>query len=278
MYIWDGGNLTLVGTTIEFQSDASTVQDIIIEDGCSLQLMGGATITSNQTSSSYGFALEPSASLSIRASTIDRCGYGYGNPGFLVDVTTVLFENVIVTNAPIGLEVQVTIPVSTVTFMNCDIGLLVNMTSGVSISQLSFENVMTGIYLNSSSSCTIDGVSFEGCIESGVYLDSESGSCTIRNSLFVEIATTALVLNGDNNEVYLNAFVQNAKHINDTGLGNSLDNGTYGNLYWDYPYYDYDGDLLGDTSYDNSSMSDAIDVKLSTVHDYDIASKSKVGG
>ncbi|MFO7835160.1 MAG: right-handed parallel beta-helix repeat-containing protein [Candidatus Thorarchaeota archaeon] len=260
MYLWENGNLTLIGTTVEFQSDSSTIQYVVVEDGCEFRLIGGATITANNTQATYGFGLRSGARLVIDNASIYRCGYGAGNPGFLVNITTVSFNNLRVGDSSIGMELyQISLNVSNLRFTDCGVGLLVRECSSCNISGLTFSNVDSGLQLNSSSDCTVSMNDFTGCNDYGLSIDDASSSNIIEDNIFGQIPGTALYISSSGNEIYLNAFAQNGYHIDEEGsLSNTYNNGTFGNFYLDYEGVDDDGNLVGDTSY-SSAISDVVD-------------------
>ncbi|MFO7837504.1 MAG: right-handed parallel beta-helix repeat-containing protein, partial [Candidatus Thorarchaeota archaeon] len=201
MYLWENGNLTLVGTTVEFQSDSSTIQYVVVEDGCEFRLIGGATITANNTQATYGFGLRSGARLVMDNASIYRCGYGAGNPGFLVNITTVSFNNLRVGDSSIGMELyQISLNVSNVRFTDCGVGLLVRECSSCNISGLTFSNVDSGLQLNSSSDCTVSMNDFTGCNDYGLSIDDASSSNIIEDNIFGQISGTALYISSSGNE------------------------------------------------------------------------------
>ncbi|MBD3158964.1 MAG: hypothetical protein GF309_09270 [Candidatus Lokiarchaeota archaeon] len=260
MWIRQGGNLTLVGTTIEFQSDASHVQSIIVETGCELRLIRGATITANNTQATYGFGLRSGARLVMNNASIYRCGYGAGNPGFLVNITTISFNNLRIGDSNIGMELyQTSLNVSNVRFTDCGVGLLVRGCSSCNISSFTFSNVDSGVQINSSSDCTVSMNDFTGCNDYGLSIDPASVNIVVRDNEFVEINTAAVYIASSGNEIYMNAFVNNTYHIDEAGsLSNTYNNGTFGNFYFDYDGVDDDASLIGDTPY-SSAISDVDD-------------------
>jgi len=93
----------------------------------------------------------------------------------------------------------------------------------------------------------------------GLYIDDSSGSIVVEDNLFIGLPNTALYVGSDNNEIYLNGFVENNYHIDEAaGVSNTYDNGTFGNFYYDYEGSDDDGDLIGDSPYD-TALSDVVD-------------------
>ncbi len=257
MWIWSDGNCTLIGTTIEFQSDSSTVQPIIIEDGGELRLLAGATITANQTDATYGFVLRTGSSLVIYNSSIRRCGYGAGNPGFIINITSVSFNHLRVYESKLGMELnQIGLEISNVSFYDCDVGLRIQGCTLCNISHLFFDNVGSGIQLNSSTDCHIFRNNFTGCVAFGLVLDSSSDNNLIEDNIFAEIEGVALYIASNGNDVLYNAFIENTYHIEEVGtLSNTYDDGTHGNFYFDFDGGDDDGDLVGDTPY-SSAISD----------------------
>ncbi|MBD3406561.1 MAG: hypothetical protein GF411_10645, partial [Candidatus Lokiarchaeota archaeon] len=260
MYIYDGGNLTLIGTYVEFQSDAATIQPIIVKDGCSLTLMNGAIFTANNTDATYGFYLESDSWLEIDNASVNRCGYGDGNAGFFVNSTGVSFSDVSIHNSPIGMELyQVSLEISTISFYDCGTALLINDCTLCNVTDISNGNVDLGVNITSSSECTIQLVDLTMCTNYGVWIGTGSSNNNIIDNEFIAISGTGLYIASSGTNVYLNAFVQNGWHIDEFGtVTNTYTNGTFGNFYYDYDGVDDDGDLVGDTPY-SSAISDIVD-------------------
>ncbi|TXT55454.1 MAG: exported protein of unknown function [Candidatus Thorarchaeota archaeon] len=260
MYIFDGGNMTLIGTYVEFQSDAATIQPIIVEDGCSLTLMNGAIFTANNTDTTYGFYLEIGSWLEIDNASIYRCGYGDGNAGLFVNSTGVSFNEVSIHDSPIGMELyQVSFELSTISFYDCETALLINDCTLCNVTDIYNENVDLGVNITSSSECTIQLVDFTMCTNYGVWISSGSPDNNIIDNKFVAISGTGLYIASSGTDVYLNAFIENGWHIDESGsVTNTYTNGTFGNFYYDYDGVDDDGDLIGDTPY-SSAISDIVD-------------------
>lgn len=260
MYIFDGGNLTLIGTYVEFQSDAASVQPIIIEDGCSLTLLNGAIFTANNTDATYGFYLKSGSWLEIDNASVNRCGYGDGNAGFFVNSTAVSFSDVSIHDSPIGMELyQVSLELSTISFYDCDTALLINDCTLCNVTDIYNENVDLGVNITASSECTIQLAEFTMCTNYGVWISTGSPDNNIIDNKFVSISGTGLYVASSGTDVYLNAFVQNGWHIDEFGsVTNIYTNGTFGNFYYDYDGVDDDGNLVGDTPY-SSAISDIVD-------------------
>ncbi len=275
------GNLTLIGTRLVFRSDGSYFQSIDVQSGCSLIIKGGARLTANQTVGTYGFGLDTGSTLVMDDVFVDRCGYGTDNDGFFINVTGVTLRNLTITDSPYhGLRID-NVDGLTLTdiicsdtrdgiylwysdsttvvggsISDCSVnGIFMFHADGTSISRMEFSSI-TQSYINTDS-CA--GVNIENCTFSNGNLAvfSTSSNVIIRYNEFWYLSTGVRTISGaSNNLIYYNFFNGVTTILDDQIGGNQIHNGTYGNFYMEYQFYDYDGDLIGDTPYQNSGLTD----------------------
>ena len=261
------GNLTLVGTHLIFGS--STLQTLSVQNGGSFQITQGALVDSSDHTNSYDVVFYSGSTFVFRDSTMSWCGWGASRSGLTITIPSATIENVTVSNADVGLYIDnVAVNVSELTANNCTTGIILNSVNGATISNAHFDDVDTGIQLTGSTNCIIEYSNFTGTNNYGLLINSASSLNIIRFNSFKGItsgSSVALDIAGDSNTVYLNLFWNNNKHITNTGSGNMFNNGTFGNVYWDYSGVDADGDLIGDTPYNTPALSDVIDTKPTMV-------------
>jgi parallel beta-helix repeat protein len=148
--------------------------------------------------------------------------------------------------------------VSDTYFYNTDFGLWLFHCDDVLIEGLTFDTVLYGVYAENSHRATINDCDFSDVTNRGIWMAS-CDNWVIFNNRFISVPT-AIHLNSlcDNAEIYFNFFSGMTTYLDDSGVGTALTNGTYGNMYLEYPGYDYNGDLIGDTPYTFGSNTDSL--------------------
>jgi nitrous oxidase accessory protein NosD len=115
------------------------------------------------------------------------------------------------------------------------------------------NNMMTdlNILLDSSVDNQIIGNNITGqlCIS---FEHDSSNNMIIANSFYESGGAALYTMDGTNNKIYLNNFIDNSHNVLGWVIGregNFWDNMTHGNFWSDYQGVDADGDCLGDTPY-----------------------------
>ena len=116
-----------------------------------------------------------------------------------------------------------------------------NNRNGIYIYYLSFDNIIINNNISENSAI---GIRFldrcdRNIITNTLIMDNNYG-------IFIEDSGC------DDNEFYLNSFIENNFNAMDNGENNEWDNGSIGNFWSDYPYADADDNGIGDTPYDIS--------------------------
>jgi parallel beta-helix repeat protein len=277
--IWSGGNVTFVGTRLIFETGGAYVSPIIIEDGAEIRAIGGTLFTADQTINTYEFGLRTGSSLVLRNVRIERCGYGTFFQGIMINVTSVVLENITCVDTRFGLRIH-NVPVnidgyyaygneygiymqassysniSNVYVDSAQYGIILVSSSGIDVYECSLNQVDIGVTVYYTDNCVIRNSEYTGCTSNGLML-VEADSNEIIYGKFSDVPIGVNMSDGaDNNKVYLNFFSGENTYILNTGTNNAIHNGTYGNMYWEYPGVDMDGDLIGDTSYNVGGLTD----------------------
>lgn len=253
------GNLTLIGTEIEFTTGGTYWSTIKIMTGGSLRATEGVVFTSDQVSQTYGLCLQTDATLYMHDVTIDRCGYpdNFNDPAFKINVTDVSLSNMTFSSCYTGIVLRLVdgLSFTDMHFVNCYFGISITSDDAV-VDGFSFDNVQFAIDASVCENITVRNCDFEGVVDYALYFAAVD-NCYIYNNKFVDI-TTCIRLNSlcDNNEIYMNFFSGSTTYLSDTGTGNTMNNGTHGNFYLDYAGADADGNLIGNTAYNENGVND----------------------
>lgn len=263
--VTNGYSITFVGTQVDFYNTTAVPQYIEVQTGGTLKMIGGAKFTSNNTET-YGLALQSGSIFYVDNATFEYPGYGTANTGLYINVSTVTLLNMDVTLAGTGiiLDGVTGVYLENVTVWSCLNGMLITDSTLVHV----YNSYMTTI---SGTGIIVDTNSYDTTIEYSIFSDCTScvnltGSSDNNIIRFCEFYLSDVAIHVDalvtNSMVYFNSFAtSNDFYIEDAGSTTAYDNGTYGNWYGDYSGEDNDGDLIGDTSYDNPINSDIVDTK-----------------
>jgi nitrous oxidase accessory protein NosD len=155
-------------------------------------------------------------------------------------------------------------------------GITLTNRSNVMIKNIDIRDYAYSIYLNACSNITIhsnkmltgDGILLDSSVDNQIIgnnmtaeetgygyciilKDNSSDNAIISNSLY-EAGGALHTMDGTNNRIYLNNFINNSNNVLGWVAGkegNFWDNMTLGNFWSDYKGVDSDGDGLGDTPY-----------------------------
>jgi parallel beta-helix repeat protein len=95
----------------------------------------------------------------------------------------------------------------------------------------------------------------------GVLLDMGRYNNIYLNSIYSNTVGITFQTHSDDNAIYNNTFCANNDHISLTSSsGNTFHNDSIGNYWDDYDGYDCNGDGIGETSYDEGSISDPLPI------------------
>jgi parallel beta-helix repeat protein len=263
--IIDGFTLTFVGTHVDFDNSTSVPQKIEVQTGGTLMLLGGTTFTSDD-SQTYELGLQTGAVFYVDNATIESIGYGAVHTGLYLNVSTVTILNlqVGITSSGIILDGVTGLYMENITVYSSTTGIQILDSDNVHINH-GYMSWITGTGIEVSTSSydnLIEYMQFNYC-GSCVNLTGASDNSTVR---YCEFWNSDLGIHVDstvtNSRVYFNMFATSVDfYVEDAGSTTAYNNGTHGNWYEDYPGEDNDGDLLGDTSYDNPVASDIVDTR-----------------
>jgi len=183
-----GGNLTLINCTLLLNCTYDGECWIIVEEGGTLNVLGGSTITAYDPKHEFFFLVL--GRLIMQDSTLSECGFNSTYMGLLLYTDEgVLLENVTITKCYYGVS---TYKLANITVRGCEIvgneeyGIVCYKSSDMLIENVTITRCYYGISICKSTNVTIGDCEIVGNEEDSIQCDQSSdiliSSCVIGNS------------------------------------------------------------------------------------------------
>ena len=257
--VWSGGSNGITGVSngiFMSISNNNTIYGNIInnnENGIALSQSNYNFIKRNNVanSSEYGIFISASNNNTI-SENINHYNYasikvdGSSNNKILKNSIYNNFDGLVLSNSDGNLVSD------NVIYNNTNYGIYLNYGS---TNNIIFKNILSanldGIYITSSSFNSFSTNSILNNLVYGVLVATNSINNTFLNNSIKYNNLTGLLFDStsSNNIVYLNNFTGNSINAIDEFANNQWDNGSVGNYWDDYMYFDLDGDGIGDAPY-----------------------------